>query len=163
VIKHQIRLGSFSFGDEFPDYRFLRRLSGTANVRLCNDVFDDYLAHCEARLKRHDLASATVRSYPKILDDIWRPGIGQMVFDQVRYSHLLRIADNKNWSKKTYNNVISVLKRAFDFGYRDRPLYENPARHLRCARICKADRAKSRSFLYAGRRAPDCEPASRLG
>jgi len=86
------------------------------NVRLCNDVFDDYLAPCEARFKRHDLAAATVRSYQKILDDIWRPRIGRFVLDQVRYSHLLRIADNRTWSKKTYNNVISVLKRTFDFG-----------------------------------------------
>jgi len=74
------------------------------------------------------------------------PRIGRLVFDQVRYSRLLRIADNRNWSKKTYNNVISVLKRAFDFGYRDRPLYENPARHLRCARIRKADRPKVDPF-----------------
>jgi len=87
-----------------------------------------------------------VRSYRKILDDIWRPRIGRLVFDQVRYSRLLRIADNKNWGKKTYNNVISVLKRAFDFGYRDRPLYENPARHLRCARMRKADRPKVDPF-----------------
>jgi len=27
-----------------------------------------------------------------------------------------------------------VLKRAFDFGYRDRPFHENPALNLRCAR-----------------------------
>jgi len=146
VIKHQIHLGTFSFADEFPDYRFLPRLSGAANVRLCNDVFDDFLAHCEARLKRNDLAAATVQSYRKILDDIWRPRIGCLVFDQVRYSRLLRIADNRNWGKKTYNNVISVLKRAFDFVYRDRPLYENPARHLRCARIRKADRPKIDPF-----------------
>jgi hypothetical protein len=73
VIKHQIQLGTFSFADEFPDYRFLPRLSGAANVRLCNDVFDDYLTHSEARLERHDLAAATVRSYQKILHDIWRP------------------------------------------------------------------------------------------
>ena len=54
--------------------------------------------------------------------------------------------DDRNWSKKTYNKVLSVLKRAFDFGYRDRPLYENPARHLRCAHMRKADRPKVDPF-----------------
>ena len=39
-----------------------------------------------------------------------------------------------------------MLKRAFDFGYRDRPLYENPARHLRCARVRKAGRPKVDPF-----------------
>lgn len=122
-IKRQIELGTFSFEEEFPDYRFLRRLSGTSKARLCADVVDDYLSHCEARLKRDDMAAATVRSYRKVLDSIWRPKIGHLVFSQVRYSHLVAIADRHAWSKKTYNNLISVLKRAFDFGYRDRPPY----------------------------------------
>jgi integrase len=29
-IKHQIAVGTFSFADEFPDYRYLRRIIGTA-------------------------------------------------------------------------------------------------------------------------------------
>jgi integrase len=48
--------------------------------------------------------------------------------------------------KKTYNNAISVLKRVFDFGYRDRPVHENPALNLRCARLRKADRPKVDPF-----------------
>src|SRR5580693_7039836 len=54
-IKRQIDAGTFSFAEEFPDYRFLRRLNGTVKVRSCNDVFDEFLAHCEARLARQDL------------------------------------------------------------------------------------------------------------
>jgi hypothetical protein len=39
-----------------------------------------------------------------------------MIFSHIRYSRLIAIADGHSWSKKTYNNAISVLKRAFDFG-----------------------------------------------
>ena len=102
VIRHQIELGTFSFEEEFPDYRFLRRLSGTSRARLCDEVFDEYLAHCEARLQRQDMAAATVSSYRKILDGVWRPQIGQQIFYQVCYSHLVAIADGYDWSKKTY-------------------------------------------------------------
>jgi integrase len=146
VIKRQIESGTFSFEEEFPDYRFLRRLSGTSKARLCTDVFDDYLSHCEARLKRDDMAAATVSSYRKALNGVSRPKIGHIVFSQVRYSHLLAIADGHAWSKKAYNNVTSVLKRAFDFGYRDRPPHENPAHCLRCARLRKNERAKIDPF-----------------
>src|ERR1700761_8931040 len=66
IIKHQIRLGTFAFEEEFPDYRFLRRVSGTSNARLCGEVFDSYLEHCEARMRRNDMAVATVRSYPRL-------------------------------------------------------------------------------------------------
>lgn len=69
AIKHQIHLGTFSFEEEFPDYRLLRRLGGTSGAQLCNDVFDAYLAHCEARLRRNDikpesLASTAIRPKP---------------------------------------------------------------------------------------------------
>jgi integrase len=140
VIKRQIQLGIFSFVEEFPDYRYPERLTGVSKFQRCGEVFDEYLAHCQARLRRDDMAAATVNSYRKILDGIWRPHIGHLVFQQIRYSHLIAIADGHNWSKKTYNNAISALKRAFDFGYWDRPLRENPARHLRCVRLRKSDR-----------------------
>lgn len=92
------------------------------------------------------MASATVRSYRKILDGIWRLHIGHFVFSQVRYSRLVATADGHRWSKKTYNNTISVLKRAFEFGYRDRPFHENPALSLRCTRLRKSDRPKVDPF-----------------
>ena len=142
AIKQQIRHGTFAFEDEFPTTDFLQHLTGTSNARLCDDVFDAYLEHCEARLRRNDMAAATVRSYRKVVDCIWRPHLGNLVFSQVRYSRLVAIADGHAWSKKTYNNTISVLKRAFEFGYRDRPVHENPALNLRCARLRKADRPK---------------------
>jgi hypothetical protein len=47
-IKHQIEVGTFSFAEEIPDYRFLRGLSGAAAVRTCSDVFDAFLVHCVA-------------------------------------------------------------------------------------------------------------------
>jgi hypothetical protein len=35
-------------------------------------VFDAYLSHCEARLTKLDLAYATVASYRRVIDSIWR-------------------------------------------------------------------------------------------
>lgn len=146
MIKRQIDQGTFCFEEEFPDYRFLRRLKGTSKIRLCNEVFDEYLAHCEARVKRGDRAAATLRGYRKILNGAWRPHIGEFIFYNVGYCRLVAIADEKDWNKKSYNNGISVLRRAFDFGYRDRPFEKNPARCLRGARLRKADRPKVDPF-----------------
>ena len=146
AIKRQIRSGTFCFEEEFPDYRYMRRMSGTSNARLCGGVFDDFLAHCEARFNRGDLSWATLNSYRKILNGGWRPDLGHLAFFQIRYSRLVTIADAQSWSRKTYNNGISALRRAFEFGYRDRPLQENPARSLRCARLKKSDRPRIDPF-----------------
>jgi len=51
-IKHQIRLDTFSFEEEFPDYRLLHRLSGDGEF------------------------------VSKVLDGVWRPQIGQQIFYQ---------------------------------------------------------------------------------
>jgi integrase len=44
------------------------------------------------------------------------------------------------WGKKTYNNGISILRRAFSFGYRDHPEKHDPTLGLKSARIRKKDR-----------------------
>src|SRR5205823_12369813 len=49
-------------------------------------------------------------------------------------------------NKKTYNNCISALRRAFAFGYLDYPDRRDPAASLRCARIGKKDRPRIDPF-----------------
>jgi integrase len=53
---------------------------------------------------------------------------------------LIKIADAYTCNKKTYNNAVSALRRAFDFGYLDYPERRDPAASLKCARIGKNDR-----------------------
>ena len=145
-IKRQIEAGTFSFAEEFPDYRFLGRLTGTAAARTRSDVFDAFLAHCQARFARGDMAAVTLGTYRKVLNSVWRPVLGQSLFHRVKYSELVEVADSKHWSKKTYNNAISILRRAFNFGYRNHPEEYNPARHLRGARLRKTDRPRIDPF-----------------
>ena len=146
AIKCQIKHGTFSFADEFPDYRYLRRMQGTSKARLCDDVFDDYLAHCNARCQRDDMAAATLRGYRKTLNGIWRPKLGQRIFYDVRYSQLVAIADAHDWSKKTYNNALSVLETRVRLRLSGPPARNNPARSLRGARLRKNDRPRIDPF-----------------
>jgi integrase len=139
-IKARIASGTFRFADEFPDFRDIGKVAGTVPRRTCTEVFDDFLVHCESRLVKNDLAFATVDGYRKILDGVWRPRIGGAIFEDVRYSTLVRIVDGMALKKKTYNNIVSAVRCAFDYGYRDHPEKHNPASGLRCFRISKKDR-----------------------
>lgn len=111
-IKQRIAAGSFSFADEFPDFRDLKEVPGACSARTCGQVFDAFLAHCESRKFKDDMASITLATYRRVLNRFWRPKIGSAPLLAVRYSTLVRIADEAPWSKKTYNNAISVLRRA---------------------------------------------------
>jgi integrase len=146
-IKGRIANGTFSFNEEFPAYRYKHRLVRSFGTQTCNDVFDSYLAHCEARMRKLDLAYATFASYRRVIDATWRPMIGTRRFDQVTYSMLVKVADAKQVGKKTYNNIVSVLRRAFEYGYRDHPERHNPARGLKTLRIRKKDRSPVDPFL----------------
>ena len=139
-IKAQIAAGTFCFADDFPRYRGLHKLPRTLQPQSCGEVFDDFLRHEEARLARGDLAPATVVSHRKILDHVWRPQLGDIPFLGVRYSMLVRGIDAYTRNKKTYNNAVSALRRAFNFGYLDYPERADPAAALKCARIGKQDR-----------------------
>src|SRR5690606_20565805 len=48
--------------------------------------------------------------------------------------------DKRVWSKKSYNNAVSTIRCAFEYGYRDMPEKANPAEKLTCLRITKKDR-----------------------
>jgi hypothetical protein len=87
----------------------------------------------------------STNGYRKVLDSVWRPKIGEEPFEEIIYMRLQRIAaahvgvtvdqirrdDDatknpsdqraKKRTKKTYNNIISVLRCAFEFGYKDHP------------------------------------------
>jgi hypothetical protein len=61
------------------------------------------------------------------------PKLGDREFDSVLYSELVEIAAIQGCkTKKTYNNCISPLRSAFDFGYKDLPGKTSPAAGLDC-------------------------------
>jgi integrase len=145
-IRRRIRGGTFLFEKEFPEYRLLRGVIDPSQVRTCDQVFDQFIEHCESRFRRDDMAWATVSGYRRILNALRRPQIGTLPFLRVDYATLARVADAYRCSRKTYNNAISVLRRAFEFAYRNHPYHMNPARGLRGCRMARKDRIRPDPF-----------------
>jgi integrase len=151
-IRDRIAAGTFDFAEEFPNYRFKDQVDQVRREELkkktCAQVFDSFLAHCEMRVAMNDMAYSTLNGYRKILDAVWRPArafagglpLGDEPFEEVRYSRLAKIAARHTKNKKTYNNVVSAVRCAFDFGYKDHPERHNPATGLETLRIAKKDR-----------------------
>jgi integrase len=145
-IKAQIEAETFVFSDVFPKFKGLRKLPGSVSAKSCGEVFGDFLRHEQARVARDDLAPVTLKSHRQILDHVWRPALGRLPFLAVQYSMMVKVADSHSWNKKTYNNAISALRRAFAFGYLDYPDRVDPATRLRSAKIGKKDRPRIDPF-----------------
>lgn len=141
-IKARIKNGTFVFEEEFPDYRYKDDVAKgpSAVPKTCSDVFDKFLGDCETRVAMDDMAWSTLDGYRKTIEGLWRPKIGKDPFEQVVYSRLAEIASAHTKKKKTYNNVVSVLRTAFRFGYKDHPGKFNPALGLPTFRITKKER-----------------------
>lgn len=149
-MKTRIERGEFNFADEFPDYRFRTALPTGNNVEAsikpetCNEVVDRFIAYCELRVSKDDMAASTLGDYKEVLDRVVRPAIGSDLFKGVIYSRLAAIvaANTKYVKKKTYNNIVSVVRTYFKFGYKDHPGKFNPALALPGFRITAKDRPK---------------------
>ena len=110
-VKARIDAGTFRFNEAFPDFSTRKRVPLPLSGRSCSDVFDAFLDHEAARVERGDLAPATLAAHRQLLDHVWRPAIGSFSILAVRYTQLVKIADSHRWTKKTYNNAISALRR----------------------------------------------------
>jgi hypothetical protein len=130
-------VGTFCFSETFPDYRRLKRIPAGMRTKTCGEVFYDFLQHEAARVTRGDLAPVTLASHRQILDYGSRPHFGRLPFLGIQHSMLIKIADAQHWTKKTYNNAVSALRRAFAFGYLDYPERRDPAAALRCAALTR--------------------------
>jgi integrase len=153
-IKRRIERGDFNFSDEFPDYRYKTTLVRQGDIQdvskpeTCNEVVDKFLAYCELRVSKDDLAPSTLGDYQDIMGRVIRPTIGHESFDGIIYSRLAEVVSDKtkDVKKKTYNNIVSAVRTYFKFGYKDRPGKFNPALALPGFRITAKDRPKVDPF-----------------
>ena len=82
-MKTRIERGEFNFADEFPDYRFRTALPTGDNIEAsikpetCNEVVDRFVAYCELRVSKDDMAPSTLETYEEVLDRVVRPEIGR--------------------------------------------------------------------------------------
>ena len=109
-IKRRITSGTFSFAEDFPDYRFVGETEPGGQPRTVDEVCEAYIASLRAR---GELAYATVETYRKILKHHVQPHIGANPFAAVTFSKLDEIANRHQGTKKTFNNVVSAIRGAW--------------------------------------------------
>jgi integrase len=130
-IKRRIRSGTFDFAEEFPDYRFISKVS--SEIPIFDTLADQWLASIKSEVE-----FSTYESYRKILAYFWRPRIGKKYVNSVKYSDLTTELANYPWqSRKTRNNVVSVARLVFDFGVTDNVISRSPAQNLKSLKIQK--------------------------
>ena len=142
-IKREIKDGTFSFADEFPDYRFIDDIADAGGQRTVDGVCKAFVTSLRAR---DELAFATVESYRKILKRHIQADHGTKAFAGITFSSLEEVVNKIGGTKKTFNNVVSAVRQAWDYGYKDLPKKPNPALGLSGVRIPKREQPKPDPF-----------------
>lgn len=138
-IKQAIREGTFSFADEFPDYRLIGEVTSSSGQRTVDQVCEAFVVSLRAR---DELAYATIETYRKILKRHVQGEHGPKAFAAITFSQLEDLVNGHQGSKKTFNNIVSAVRRAWEYGYKDLPRAPNPAAGLEGVRIPKREQPR---------------------
>ena len=74
----------------------------------CNDVFDEFMKHCASRMSKNDLAFATLTAIARSSMQSGGRRSAAWISTAIKYSVLVKIADARTVSKKTYNNIRAL-------------------------------------------------------
>jgi integrase len=124
-ILRKIELGSFRYGDYFPDSPLANE--GAPAVKTFKEVAEAWMAAGE-------LAKSTKHGYRKILEGQLYPEIGDAPIASLTYLKLTELLSDDGWSKKRRNNVLICIRRPFDIAHIDGLIQSNPAARLRYLR-----------------------------
>jgi integrase len=141
-IKARITLGQFDFAAEFPDYRFMAKIAPEAAAmgeRSLDQMAEAYFDDCAFKIKKEEMAFSTVADYRRKYSKNWKAKLSKRPFFAIKLSDLREVAKLHEGSKKSFNNVVSVIRCIFAFGYMDKPA-QNPALGLACLRLMAKDR-----------------------
>lgn len=124
-ILRKIELGSFRYGDYFPESPLAQQEAGAS--KTFREVSEAWLASGE-------LEKSTKNGYSKILEGHLYPAIGDDAIAGVGYLKLLDLLAG-DWSKKTRNNVLICIRRPFDIAFTEGLILTNPALRLKYLRV----------------------------
>lgn len=115
-IKGRIAHGTFSMIEMFP-------ASGQSQTLTVSDQLSSWLGG-------QRLEESTRRGYDSARK-FWSGVIGDIPLRQLKVSDILKgLATHKEWSGKTVNNKVDVLRSALDLAVLDNLMPTNPAKHV---------------------------------
>lgn len=122
-IRQKIRFGTFKAADYFPD----SATASTASVPTVGEQLALWLK------LQNNKAASTVKGY-SVAATWWTQQIGAKLLPALRHSDVLSaLATEPEWSGKTRNNKVSVLRLALDLAVRDGLLLANPTAGIEAA------------------------------
>ncbi len=139
AIQQAIANGTFNFAEEFPGFRGLADIAGADGQRSVKEVCEAFITSLRAR---DELAYATVESYRKILAYHIQEKHGERAFAAVTFTELEDACNDHQGTKKTFNNVVSAIRQAWEYGYKGLARQTNPALGLKGVRIPRREQPK---------------------
>lgn len=122
-IRDRIRYGTFVYAEYFPDSPKATTGKGMTLGEHLDTWYD----------LQTGLAHSTLKGY-RMGVNFWKGAIGEIQLRQLKHSDILRaIATRPDWTGKTRNNKVSILRLALDLAKHDKILQSDPLDGLKPA------------------------------
>lgn len=128
-ILRKIELGSFRYGDYFPDSPNAEKIASPTFFQIAKAWIEG----------QSHLAFSTEKEYRSILNRYWLPELGDIEINRITTTLLLEVIAKQKWSMKTRNNAIGPLRNVFDLAHMDGMIDANPASRIKNAKTQKPE------------------------
>lgn len=125
-IINAIALGTFKYGDYFPESKRAIIFGHSTTKDLIADVLRGYLAECEQAARRGNMSPTTLDGYRKIIDGDLIPEFGHVRAADFNSGHVRQWVLKQDCTAKTMRNKLSPLRCALDNAVADGKLPANP-------------------------------------
>lgn len=142
AVVQDIKAGTFSLADYFPDYKFAERHEGDARGRTFKEWADIWKS-----LEARTLEASTLAVYVRHLGAYWLGEFGGCKPKEITHErilkHLARLAaptepEKKPLSRKTQNNILIPLRGVFQLICKADPLLRDPTNGIDNLKVQKA-------------------------
>lgn len=127
-MRQKITAGTFNLSEEFPDYR---------NAVLTGDVTFKQAAEQYLKLYGPDLAHSTKLEYESALRVHWYGVLGDVAIARIDDEKILGIRSDRVFHPKTWNNILTPVRRVFDYALEKKWITANPLAFIKNRKLQK--------------------------
>lgn len=133
-ILRRISIGTFEYGDYFPNSRKLKKL-GLAPKAAVDHSFETVADKWYSGLIHK--SKGTLDKYSQALA-FWKLHLGDKLIDQIVFSDLRAIIGQQKWNPKHGNNMLIPLRQVFEMAYLDGIIDKIPTERIVNSKVQKA-------------------------
>ncbi|MBB5190083.1 integrase [Silvimonas terrae] len=137
-ILRKIQLGTFNYGEYFPESKRARLFGHGINKVLISTLLDEYVALAEKTIEHSSL-----RGYMSAVTVHWKPAFGNTAVQDLTPADIRNYLASLSLTLKSVRNILTPLRAVLDQAVNDDLITRNPLDRVVVAKLVSKENANS--------------------